>query len=393
MTETALNASGRPATRILFVTDLRALPQATGGVQSLMHELAQELAARGRRPAVLAPFAHDDRLGLRNRVLMKISGAKTIRDRTMGYDTWRRWSLDGDLAEPLARIRPDVAIVMPTRAVALAKAVSAHGVPTLFYVQDAELQHLGGDPRDLVGVRFAANSEFTARLYRDAFGIDAVVIPPLIRPERYRTATTRANVTLINPHPLKGGELAVAIARRLPEIPFVFVQAWSLPPDYARWLNAEVATLSNVTLRPKTDDMKSVYREAKVLLAPSRWQEAWGRVASEAQFSGIPVVASDRGGLPEAVGAGGVLLDPDGPVEAWVDAIQALWTDARRYAALSEAALTHSRRPQIAPTTLVDSLLRVLGETVAAHGSHDADQRSLSAGVQLCEAKKRCADS
>ena len=36
----------------------------------------------------------------------------------------------------------------------------------------------------------------------------------------------------------------------------------------------------------------------------------FGRIAVEPQFSGIPVVASDRGGLPEAVGPGGVLIDP-----------------------------------------------------------------------------------
>ncbi len=64
--------------------------------------------------------------------------------------------------------------------------------------------------------------------------------------------------------------------------------------------------------------MKQVYRSAKLILMPSMWEEAWGRVATEAQFSGIPVIASNRGGLPESVGPGGVLLDPDGPLEPWV---------------------------------------------------------------------------
>src|SRR3546814_9881685 len=47
---------------------------------------------------------------------------------------------------------------------------------------------------------------------------------------------------------------------------------------------------------PISHDMREVYRRTHTLLVPSQWEEAWGRVATEAQFSGIPVLASDRGG-------------------------------------------------------------------------------------------------
>jgi glycosyltransferase involved in cell wall biosynthesis len=33
---------------------------------------------------------------------------------------------------------------------------------------------------------------------------------------------------------------------------------------------------------------------------PSVWNEAWGAVITEAQLRGIPVIASDAGGIPEA---------------------------------------------------------------------------------------------
>ncbi len=57
----------------------------------------------------------------------------------------------------------------------------------------------------------------------------------------------------------------------------------------------------------RTMDTRSVYAATRVLLVPSQWKaETWGRVASEAQFSGIPVLASDVGGSPEAVAPGGV---------------------------------------------------------------------------------------
>jgi glycosyltransferase involved in cell wall biosynthesis len=103
--------------------------------------------------------------------------------------------------------------------------------------------------------------------------------------------------------------------------------------------------------------MKDIYRRAKVLLAPSRWEEAWGRVATEAQFSGIPVLASNRGGLPESVGPGGIQLDPDGPIEDWVEALRRLWFDKAFYADLSAKALAYAKRPQINPDRQIDLLL------------------------------------
>jgi glycosyltransferase involved in cell wall biosynthesis len=74
---------------------------------------------------------------------------------------------------------------------------------------------------------------------------------------------------------------------------------------------------ANVTLHPPTRDMRPLYARARLLLAPSQWEEAWGRVATEAQVSGIPVLASNRGGLPEAVGNGGILLPADAPGNEW----------------------------------------------------------------------------
>jgi glycosyltransferase involved in cell wall biosynthesis len=53
-----------------------------------------------------------------------------------------------------------------------------------------------------------------------------------------------------------------------------------------------------------------LYAETDLLLAPSLWRESFGMVAREAVIHGVPVVASCAGGLPEAVGDGGVCLPP-----------------------------------------------------------------------------------
>jgi glycosyltransferase involved in cell wall biosynthesis len=93
--------------------------------------------------------------------------------------------------------------------------------------------------------------------------------------------------------------------------------------------------------------MRAVYRRAKIVLVPSQWKEAWGRIVSEAHLSGIPVVASNIGGLPESTGPGGVLLDPSTPAADWAAEIKRLWTDKEHYQRLSQAALDYSQRVEL----------------------------------------------
>jgi glycosyltransferase involved in cell wall biosynthesis len=86
---------------------------------------------------------------------------------------------------------------------------------------------------------------------------------------------------------------------------------------------------------------------------PSLWRESLGRVAIEAMANGIPVLASDRGALPETLGdAGFVFTIPERctpssravptahEVAPWVAAIERLWDDPAfeaRHRALAKA--------------------------------------------------------
>ncbi len=106
--------------------------------------------------------------------------------------------------------------------------------------------------------------------------------------------------------------------------------------------------------------MRAVYGRCKILLAPSRWEEAYGRVASEAQLSGIPVVASTRGGLPEAVGPGGILLDPQDMIPVWTATVRKLWHDQRHYAELSASAAAHAQRREMATNYQIDEWEKVM---------------------------------
>lgn len=128
---------------------------------------------------------------------------------------------------------------------------------------------------------------------------------------------------------------------------------------------------ANVTWQRSVSDMRKVYARTRILLAPSMWEEAWCRVVTEAQVSGIPVLASDRGGLPTSVGPGGVLVPHAAPAKEWVRQLSAMWDDNTAYAALCQAAALHARRPEIQPQALLDQLVAVL-QTHARFGQHAA---------------------
>ncbi len=355
---------------ILIVTAQPYLPQMRGGLQTSSTTLAQQFIKKGHRVALLAALMPNGYVGIKSRLEIKLLKHKAALDRDCGYDVWRAWHPWESLEWVAQRAMPDLVIVLARQPVRMALEAQRLGLPVMFMLQDVRFDDHGGAFTDVGHITCVANSAFTAQKYKDVFGIDSIIIHPLIDPENFATETTRENITLINPHRDKGGDIAIAIAAACPEIPFSFVETWPLSKTERAALMAQITPLKNVTLLAPSEDMKKIYGKCRILLAPSRCEEAFGRVAVEAQFSGIPIVASNRGGLPEAVGAGGLLLDPDASIGKWIAAVKRLWSDPAYYTALSDAALAHANGPSLNIHALSDQWDRVI-QQVAAHRDVD----------------------
>ncbi|HEY0279324.1 MAG TPA: glycosyltransferase family 4 protein [Solirubrobacterales bacterium] len=89
-------------------------------------------------------------------------------------------------------------------------------------------------------------------------------------------------------------------------------------------------------------DLDRAYASADLLVHPSR-AETYGLVVTEALARGLPVIAAEAGGLPEALGESpdgtrpGVLVEPDDPA-ALAEALRAWLGDADLRARLRQAA-------------------------------------------------------
>lgn len=88
--------------------------------------------------------------------------------------------------------------------------------------------------------------------------------------------------------------------------------------------------------------LRGVLAAAHVSVLPTRSHEMFGMAALEALACGTPVVASDLGGIPEAVGDGGLLFPP-GDASALTAGVQRILDDMRLREQLSRAGLHHAQ--------------------------------------------------
>jgi hypothetical protein len=291
-------------------------------------------------------------------------GGPLAHDTALGYPVFRSARPARDLPLLTAAWAPSALVVQSGRdVVPLVTAALATGVPAALYFHNVEEASFGGWVRPEAGFLCLANSGFTAARWRALFGLACHVLPPVVNAEACLAGVgSRERVLFVNPVPVKGVELAFALAQACPDIPFTFVPSWTLQSNWAAQVQARAAALPNVQLLDAVEDMRPIYADTKLLLMPSVWEEAFGRTVVEAQINGIPALASDRGALPQVVGQGGLMLSPHAPVAAWVQALRTLYADPGPWA-------EPARRTGLLHAAQTPLIARQLLSLLAAHGA------------------------
>jgi len=92
-------------------------------------------------------------------------------------------------------------------------------------------------------------------------------------------------------------------------------------------------------------ELQSLYQEADLLILPSIWQESYGLPVAEAMASGVPVLATRSGGVPELVedGVSGRLV-PRFDVHALTHVLREMLADPDRLWAMGQAARTRAEK-------------------------------------------------
>jgi len=106
-------------------------------------------------------------------------------------------------------------------------------------------------------------------------------------------------------------------------------------------------------------EMPAQYHRLDVLVVPSltrpNWKEQFGRVLIEAMASGVPVIGSDSGAIPNILGEAGLIV-PEGSVTALSDALCKLQHDAYLRKRLGQEGrarvLAHFTHGQVAKDTV-----------------------------------------
>jgi glycosyltransferase involved in cell wall biosynthesis len=117
-------------------------------------------------------------------------------------------------------------------------------------------------------------------------------------------------VLMINPSVVKGIAIFVELARRFPAVEFAGLAGWGTTSADRRCMES----LPNVRVLDPVPDIDAVLAQARLLLMPSLWFEGFGLITMEAMLRGLPVIASDAGGLVEAKQGTGFVI-PVRPIE------------------------------------------------------------------------------
>ena len=319
-----------------------------GGLQTTLHELCHALKGRGVEPVVNCGFDATSR-----------SISKSDRsDSHLGYLVVRSEDPVKALPGVASACAADAICVLTGRTtVPMIIAALQVNLPTAVYLHNVEYTQFGGVLIPDPSLLYFSNSDFTSSRIGSLFQINCHKLIPLVDPAQYQISTTRNKVLYINPTHLKGVEIMFQVANRLSDITFQVAESWIMNKKWKDYCLSRAEDLGNIEWLSSTRDMHVLYGNARILLMPSIWEETYGRCVTEAQLNGIPVVGSNRGGLPEAIGAGGVLLDADGDINNWTSAVETLFNDSEKYDELSQAALVHATRPTATPDYLVNDFI------------------------------------
>jgi len=173
-----------------------------------------------------------------------------------------------------------------------------------------------------------ANSKIMARIFKKFTGREAKVQYPVVDKKRCESdETSKKYCVAVGVTENRGRSFLEQLARAMKNENFM-------------WVGMKGTAPPNVKVIEHAENLRQIFSSAFINLTPHKIFQAFGRTPVEAGWAGIPTLTLDSGGLPEAVGEGGMVLGEI--VAEWRDAIRELRRNEQRWQQLSDAAREHA---------------------------------------------------
>jgi len=316
---------------VRVLIDYRPALRERSGAGEYTHQLTKALVAAGDDEATIFSSSWKDRLALDGDLTGVAIVDRRIPVRLLNL-LWHR--MEWPPIEALTARRFDVVhsshpLLMPSREAA--QVITIHDLNFLSHPERTRAEIRRDYPR--LAHRHAQRADaiivpsaFTAGEVERTLGVPADRIA--VCPHGAPTWTPRAEppsdgyllfFSTLEPRKNVGGLLdayeQLLVARRpVPEL----VLAGKATEESAAWLDRIARPPLKGFVRHigyvEPVNRRKLYDGARLLVMPS-FEEGFGIPVLEAMAAGVPVVAADRGSLPEVLGGAGVLVNPDRPEE------------------------------------------------------------------------------
>lgn len=400
----------------ILMTNMNYRSDVVGGGQASLQVLAEGLAKLGHQVTVVSIGAsakeetvngvHAVRLPIKNRYWPFDGAAHSSVDKALWHarDIYNA-SMARDLERILLEVQPDLlhSNVMAGWSVAIWDVAAKHGVPVVHTLRDYYVVCLRSErfkggrhctttcteclpfkafrsraSRDVTAV--VGNSSYTLEKHLElgAFArtpIREVIyngfLPPSPLPARIPRGERLRLGFLGRLAVEKGIEFLLEAVRTFPSRDVELVVAGSGDDNYERDLRQRFAA-ENVTFLGFTQPAE-FFPRIDALVVPSLWPEPLPRTAFEAYGFGVPIIGSDRGGIPETIeeGVTGFVFSPD-DLTSFRALLEELMREPGRLDAMRPAVIERSR--DFDPGRVIRDYSRVYEQAVSASSQESSQQ-------------------
>lgn len=228
----------------------------------------------------------------------------------------------------ISEISPDLIISQLNFLRPLARYCTIADKPLLYLIHGVHASGLNSD-NDIECLRSPAVkgivcvSQFLLDSIHPTLNYKAKVIYPRVPSKRFKTQSlNRRDIMFFNPIKSKGIDIVLQLSKDFQHEKFVIKETWgnALPCT-----QKEIEARHNVTIEKIESDFSKIYCNCKLLLLPSQEAEGLGRGSVEASLNSVPILASNNGGIPEAVKINDFLIFDYSNYASWRNALEKLF--------------------------------------------------------------------